>query len=111
MRTPFRYFDSSPEVVRLTVMMCVRHPLSLRQVKDLLFERRIDICRGWHPDRISCRRESGRISERGGVAHYDVDVAPCSRSGSKTILQAAHRPRFGTLEFGFCKNSPDDMSF
>ncbi len=44
MRDPFRYFNSSPEVIRLTVMMYVRYPLSLRQVEDLLFERGIDIC-------------------------------------------------------------------
>ena len=44
MRSPFRYFNSSPEVIRLTVMMYVRYPLSLRQVEDLLFERGIDIC-------------------------------------------------------------------
>jgi transposase-like protein len=31
-------------VIRLTVMMYVRHPLSLRQVKDLLVGRGIDIC-------------------------------------------------------------------
>ena len=44
MRSPFRYFNSSPEVIRLTVMMYIRFPLSLRQVEDLLFERGIDIC-------------------------------------------------------------------
>ena len=44
MKNPFRYFNSSPEVIRLTVMMYVRFPLSLRQVEDLLFERGIDIC-------------------------------------------------------------------
>jgi putative transposase len=44
MRNPFRYFNSSPEVIRLTVMMYIRYPLSLRQVEDLLFERGIDIC-------------------------------------------------------------------
>ncbi len=44
MRNPFRYFNSSPEVIRLAVMMYVRYPLSLRQVEDLLFERGIDIC-------------------------------------------------------------------
>ena len=44
MRNAFRYFNSSPEVIRLTVMMYVRYPLSLRQVEDLLFERGIDIC-------------------------------------------------------------------
>ena len=41
---PFRYFDSSPEVIRLVVMIYVRYPLSLRNVEDPLFERGIDIC-------------------------------------------------------------------
>jgi putative transposase len=40
----FRYFNSSPEVIRLVVLMYVRYPLSLRNVEDLLFERGIDIC-------------------------------------------------------------------
>lgn len=41
--SPFRYFNSSPEIIRLAVMMYVRFPLSLRNVEDLLFERGIDI--------------------------------------------------------------------
>jgi len=41
---PFRHFHSSPEVIRLVVMMYVRFPLSLRNVEDLLFERGIDLC-------------------------------------------------------------------
>ena len=44
MQNPFLYFNSSPEVIRLTVMLYIRYPLSLRQVEDLLFERGIDIC-------------------------------------------------------------------
>ncbi len=44
MHNPFRYFYSSPEVIRSAVMLYVRYPLSLRQVEDLLFERGIDIC-------------------------------------------------------------------
>jgi putative transposase len=43
-RNPFRYFKTSPEVIRLAVMMYVRFPLSLRNVEDLLHERGIDIC-------------------------------------------------------------------
>ena len=43
MSNPFRYFNSSPEVIRLVVMMYVRYPLSLRNVEDLLTERGIDI--------------------------------------------------------------------
>ena len=42
--SPFRCFNSSPEVIRLVVMMYVKYPLSLRNVEDLLFERGIDIC-------------------------------------------------------------------
>jgi putative transposase len=42
--SPFRYFNSSPEVIRLAVTMYVRFPLSLRNVEDLLAERGIDIC-------------------------------------------------------------------
>ena len=42
--SPFRYFNSSPEVIRLVVMMYVRFPLSLRNVEDLLFERGIELC-------------------------------------------------------------------
>jgi putative transposase len=41
---PFRWFDSSPEVIRLVVMMYVKYPLSLRNVEDLLHERGVDIC-------------------------------------------------------------------
>ena len=44
MHNPFRYFNSSPEVIRFAVMLYVRYPLSLRQVEDLLFERGIEIC-------------------------------------------------------------------
>ena len=36
---PFKYFHSSPEIIRLAVMMYVRFPLSLRNVEDLLHER------------------------------------------------------------------------
>src|ERR1019366_1252179 len=40
---PFRYFNSSPEIIRLAVMMYVKYPLSLRNVEDLLSERGIEI--------------------------------------------------------------------
>ncbi|MEO5938837.1 MAG: IS6 family transposase [Sphingomonas sp.] len=41
--SPFRCFNSSPEIIRLVVLMYVRFPLSLRNVEDLLFERGIDL--------------------------------------------------------------------
>ncbi len=41
--SPFRYFKTSPEIIRLAVMLYVRFPLSLRNVEDLLHERGIDV--------------------------------------------------------------------
>ena len=42
-RSPFRYFKTSPEIIRLAVMMYVRFSLSPRNVEDLLHERGINI--------------------------------------------------------------------
>lgn len=42
-RSPSRYFKTSPEIIRLTVMLYVRYPLSLRNVEDLLHEGGIEI--------------------------------------------------------------------
>ena len=39
----FRSFKTSPEIIRLAVMMDARYPLSLRTIEDLLHERGIDI--------------------------------------------------------------------
>ena len=41
--SPFRYFKTSPEIIRLAVMLYVRYPLSRRNVEDLLHERCVDI--------------------------------------------------------------------
>lgn len=42
-RSPFRYFKTSTEIIRLAVMLYIRFPLSLRNVEDLLHERGIEI--------------------------------------------------------------------
>ena len=42
--SPFYRFNSSPELIRLVLLMYVRFLLSLRIVEDLMFERGIDIC-------------------------------------------------------------------
>jgi putative transposase len=42
-RSHFKYFKTSPEIIRLAVMLYVRFPLSLRNVEDLLHERGIDV--------------------------------------------------------------------
>ena len=41
--SPFRYFKTSPEIIRLAVMLYVRFPLSLNNVEDFLQERGIDV--------------------------------------------------------------------
>ena len=41
--SPFRYFKTCPEIIRLPVMLYVRYPLSLRNVEDLLHERGIEV--------------------------------------------------------------------
>jgi putative transposase len=43
-QNPFKYFKTSPKIIRLAVMYYVRYPLSFRQVEDILHERGIDIC-------------------------------------------------------------------
>ncbi len=42
-RSPFRYFRTSPEIIRLAVMLYVPLPLSSRNVKDLLHGRGIEV--------------------------------------------------------------------
>lgn len=43
MRNPFRYFNSSPAVIRTAALFYIRFPLALRHVEDLLHERGIAI--------------------------------------------------------------------
>ncbi|NDW53459.1 IS6 family transposase [Aliiroseovarius sp. PrR006] len=42
-RGPLPHFRASPEIIRLTVMVYIRFPLSPRNVEDLLHERGIDV--------------------------------------------------------------------
>ncbi len=41
--SPFKWFQTSPEIIRLAVMLYVRFPLSLHNVEDLLHERGVDV--------------------------------------------------------------------
>lgn len=43
MTDPFHCFKTSPEIIRLAVVMCVRFPLSLRKVEGPLHQRGKDI--------------------------------------------------------------------
>lgn len=40
--SPFKYFKTSAEIIRLAVMMYVQFPVSLRNVENLLHERGSD---------------------------------------------------------------------
>ena len=40
----FKYYKTSPDIIKMAIMYYVRYPLSLRQVEDILHERGIDIC-------------------------------------------------------------------
>ena len=80
-KTPFYRFNSSPEIIRLVVMMYVKFPLSLRNVEDLLAERGIDICHETvrflvEPVRPNVR--SGDPSQAGGgdAPAHPLAVAP-----------------------------------
>lgn len=72
---PFRQFSSSPDVIRLVVMIYVRYPFALRKVEDRLFERGIDICHGavrlwWNrfgPMFACCRRSNGEKRPKADV--------------------------------------------
>jgi len=77
-RSPFRYFKTSPKIIRLAVMMYVRFPLSLRNVEDLLHERGIlisheiviDIARypGWWPSPFRRPASPFWVGGRGAAA-------------------------------------------
>ena len=76
---PFRWFDSSPEVIRYVVMLYVRYPLSLRNVEDLLHERGIDIChetvRLVEPLRPDLRRRDPAQAGRSHAGVRPLEVA------------------------------------
>ncbi len=85
MPNAFRRFNSSPEVIRLAVMMYIRYPLSLLRVEDLLFGRGIDIrretARFWwnrfgpiYAAEIRKRRVHHRLHSLWGWNHDEVFV-------------------------------------
>jgi hypothetical protein len=72
---PFRYFDSSPEVLRLVVMMYVRYPLSAAQH------------RGW-----PCHANVARIRLSGKMAHDDLVCPPSVSPRDGVVTLAKNRP-------------------
>jgi transposase-like protein len=91
----FRYFKTSPEIIRLAVMLYVRYPLSLRNVEDLLHERGIDIThetiRFWWRH---CQIKIGVADDWIGVVRSKCRVAsalPTSEGGAVRGKSACRR--------------------
>lgn len=63
-RQSVQLLNSSPEVIRLVVMMYLRFPLSLRNVDDLLIELRIYLCHETVSLRLLLGLDLGLISAR-----------------------------------------------
>ena len=59
---PFKYFKTSPKIIRLAVMYYSRYPLSFRQVEDILHERGIDIC--YETARVWVNRFDARLLQQ-----------------------------------------------
>ena len=96
MRNPFRYFNSSPEVIRLAVMMYIRYPLSLRQVEDLLFERGIDICHEtvrfwWNLSVANSYSRGDREFEKATAMLFPSEIAQRGRMRDHTAARFRRR--------------------
>lgn len=101
-RSPFRYFKTSPEIIRLAVMLYVRFPLSLRNVEDLLHERGIDVSHEtvrfwWHRlgplFAAEIRRKRASAMRSGPQWKWHLDEGQCqinsacrNSSGHPTLL-------------------------
>ena len=100
MSNPFRYFNSSPEVIRLVVMMYVRYPLSLRNVEDLLAERGIDISHEtvrfwWRRDKAAALKLLKRIMKKYGLPRSIVTDRLRAYSAAMKEISAADRHEVG----------------
>src|SRR4051812_46154861 len=95
--SPFRYFNSSPEIIRLVMMMMyVRFPLSLRIEEDLLAERGIDISHetvGYWWNRSGPIGEGRRQRSAGctasGIGRWHLDVTYAKLNGEMVYLWQA----------------------
>jgi hypothetical protein len=95
MNNPFRYFNSSPEVIRLVVMMYARYPLSLRNVEDLLAERGIDIShetvRFWwnrFGPMFAAEIRKKRVAHMRGFVHWRWHLDEVAAQGRRSAQQS-----------------------
>src|SRR5471032_2097685 len=81
MPNPFRYFNSSPEVIRAAVLLYVKYPLSLRNVEDLLAERGIDVCHATVLHAKNATAVGSTIGLRIRTSRFGDANVPCIGSG------------------------------
>ena len=79
-QNPFKYFKTSPKIIRLVVMYFVRYPLSFRQVEDILHERgtliRVRLCQSTPP---YSKEEAGPTTEvKTHTYRFDGESEQCS---------------------------------
>jgi hypothetical protein len=104
MKSPFRYFNSSPEVIRTTVMPSIRYPLSLRRVEDIPFERGIDIC---HETVLSGGTGlARRLPRRSGSGRFNTGTV---RNGGGMRMRCSCGPTAGCLIATDSINAPDQI--
>ncbi len=95
--SPFRDFKTSPEIIRLAVMICIRIPLSLRNVEDLLHERGIDICHEPVPQIASSHIFQWLTPQR----RFDRSRVPSATCPHESILPIRLRPDFLVVFEGY----------
>jgi len=107
--SPFRYFNSSPQVIRLVVMMYVKFPLSLRNVEDLLAERGIDLSyetvRYWW-NRFGPMVGAETSSTRSATSSIDKSTSGHARKPSPSGNQSWDKPRLG---LGDVRHTGDEL--
>ena len=108
---PFKYFKTSPEIIRLAVMLYVRFPLSLRNLEDLPHGRGVDVSHEtiryrWHrfgpmfAAEIRKRRIEGMRSSR---SRWHLDEIFVRISGEMRYLWRAVDPEGEVLESNVTK--------
>jgi putative transposase len=98
----FRDFKTSPEIIRLAVMLDVRYPPSLRNVEDLPHDRRIDVThetvRFWwnrFGTIVAAEIKRSRAQAMRHLRHrrWHLDEAFVKISGGEALPVASGRPR------------------
>lgn len=87
-RSPFKHFRTSPDIVRLAVMLYVRFPLSLRNVEDLLHVRDGEVW--WYRFGPMFVAQIRKRSVQASITNYfSTDRSPSSRANFKLNRAAA----------------------